>query len=720
MVDEQTRLTEPATAGLPRGPSPAQFGTTQQANQTWLADGMARLVAGLAATFENRRLLIAQPAMLIVGMLAYRAAPSEPHIWALAGIFAATVAAFWITRTQFLMSQFSLLAGGIALGACLLPVHGALFGTSMLRGAAFGTFQMQVDAIHSDDGSDARIIVSHIVRQGEGFDPGIRRARLFMPSAIRPDVGDTITARVRFYGVPGPVIPDGYDSQFQSYFDGIGAFGSVIGDMETVAVADQWALGALFSHLRFAIGARIDAALDGEADAIARALVIGDQGQISDETRDKMASAGLAHVLAISGLHLTLVAGGVFAGLRMGLGASQWASLKWDLKRVAAMGGIATGLFYLSISGASVSAVRATIMLVLVFGAVLAGRRALTMRNVALAALFVIITDPASIFRPSFQLSFAAVVALVGTYETYRPQHFGERGPLSRFARFLGGLSLTSLIAGLATALFAAFHFQQVAPLGILGNLFAVPLLSFVVLPSAFLGVLVMPLGFDALFFTVTGWGIDNIVHIATWVSGMSAGWTSAPPINASALLIGAAALCWLAIFEGRWRFAGIIVAIPLLGLVGVAARPDMMIADSTQAVALRLDDRLRLVAGRDGTFAVRAWEERFQEPIDPLDAADKLRHCDSEACYYATGDGVFVSLVSTQAAFAEDCRQADLIVTRLTAPSACKNFATVIDREVLLTGGVHWVRWQGGEVSIRPAIADPNRPWRIAARSGD
>ncbi len=714
MADEQIRLDEAAPVRPVRRPVPQLVPPGQGSNPASAQRAVASLSAAFEGALDNRRLVIALPAALIGGILIYRYLPDEPQLWALLALLASALVACWCMRHRYPEYQLSLLGAGVAFGACLLPVHGALFGTEMLRGAAFGTFQMRVDAIHSDDGSDARIIVSDVERLDEGFTPPVRRARLFMPSEARPEVGETIEARVRFYAVPAPVIPNGYDSQFQSYFDGIGAFGSVIGDVTQIAPADAHAFAALFSRIRFAIGARIDAALSGVPDAIARALVIGDQGQIPDETREHMASAGLAHVLAISGLHLTLVAGGVFAGLRMGLALSQWASLNLDLKRIAAVGGMATGLFYLSISGGSVSAIRATIMLMLVFGAVLAGRRALTMRNVALAALFVILTDPASIFRPSFQLSFAAVVALVGIYETFRPSGSTDRSVFAKFLRFLGGLSLTSLIAGGATALFAAYHFQQMAPLGVLGNLLAVPVLAFVVLPSAFLGVLVIPLGIDALFFNVTGWGIERILWIAEWVSGLSVGWTSSPPLTPVVLLIGGLALCWLAFFEGRWRFAGILAAVPLVALFGPAARPDLLVADTTQAIALRMDGEMRLVAGRDGTFAVNAWQEAIQEPIEPVSTEARSQSCGGAGCYFLAEGGQAVSFVTDRSAFAEDCRAADLVLTRLTAPRSCADHATVIDRMSLLQRGVHWVRWQGGTLEVRPSIADPTRPWRI------
>ncbi len=157
---------------------------------------------------------------------------------------------------------------------------------------------------------------------------------------------------------------------------------------------------------------------------------MGDQSLISDETRDVMAASGLAHVYSISGLHLSLVAGGVFFLLRFGLASMSGWTQALPVKKIAAVGGILAACFYLLLAGgfANVPALRSTIMLGLIFGAILAGRRALTMRNVAIAALAIIVIDPASVFRASFQLSFAAVAALIGVYELPRKPRGARAG----------------------------------------------------------------------------------------------------------------------------------------------------------------------------------------------------------------------------------------------------------------------------------------------------
>lgn len=470
-------------------------------------------------------------------------------------------------------------------------------------------------------------------------------------------------------------------------------------------------------ELRRDISGRIDAVLDGEAASIGRAMVVGDQSTIVDETRNVMSAAGLAHIYSISGLHMSLVAGGMFALLRLLLASMHGVAQAVPIKKLAAIGGIVTACGYLLLAGGvgNVPAFRSMLMLALVFGAVLAGRRALTMRNVALAAMVIILIDPASIFRASFQLSFTAVVALIGVYEMPRRPMVGKRGFFGRVGNVLWTTALTSLIAGSATLLFSAYHFQQTAPLGVLGNVLALPVVSLVIMPAAMIGLLVMPLGLEGIFFTVMGWGIERMLDVARLVAGWSAGLDSNPLLTATALMIGLAALAWFAFLEGWWRYAGPILAIPVVLAFGFDVRPDVLIADTTQAVAVRTDAGLGLLGGRAGSFAVNVWSDQYQEVIAPEPVG---RHCDSLACV-VLANGFSVSLVKGPEAFDEDCARNELVVTRLRAPATCRAVTTVIDADDLARGGVQWLRWDAGRgaFDIRPAIPSLTRPWRVSPR---
>lgn len=442
---------------------------------------------------------------------------------------------------------------------------------------------------------------------------------------------------------------------------------------------------------------------------------MGDQSGITDDTRELMATSGLAHIYSISGLHLSIVAGGMFWLVRLCLAALPGAAVRLPVKKLAACSGLIASGGYMLLAGglANVPALRSAIMLALIFGAVLVGRRALTMRNVAIAALLIIIIDPSSVFRPSFQLSFAAVVALIGAYEVPRKAQLVDRAWPMRVGSVVWATGTTSFIAGTATLLFSAFHFQQTAPLGVLGNLLVLPLVSLIIMPAALLSVLAMPFGLETVFVQVMGWGIDRMVDGATLVAGWSKGFTANPLLTETALVIGVAGLAWFAFLRNWWRLLGPALALPLILLCGLDSRPDLLIADSTQAIAMRLEDGgLGLISGKTGSFAVDVWSQHYQQTIQPT-APGVL--CDSLACI-ARNDRYSIAVIKNAAAFEEDCGLHDLIITRLAKPVLCQN-KQVIDASDLSQGGVHWLLWNTAtsQFDVRTAIPNVTRPWRVS-----
>ena len=348
-------------------------------------------------------------------------------------------------------------------------------------------------------------------------------------------------------------------------------------------------------------------------------------------------------------------------------------------------------------------------MILLVFGAVLFGRRALTMRNVAITGLIVVATDPASVFRPSFQLSFAAVVALVGAYENFRSERLKDASLWAHAWAYGKGIVVTSLVAGAATLLFSVYHFQQTSPLGVVGNLLSLPLVGFIMMPAALLGVLAMPLGLEAPFLAAMGWSIERMLDLARLVAGWSTHLSASPLLTPWALLIGLAALAWFAFLRDRWRLLGPAVAVPLVVLLAVDKPPDVLIADTTQAMAVRGPMRLELADGKPRSFALDVWRETYAEPIETPAAV----RCDSVACIGDSSAGFTYAIVADPAGFEEECGR-DLIVTRIRAPSWCAT--TVVDADDLGAHGVHWLRWNAAldAFEVRPAVGSLERPWRI------
>jgi competence protein ComEC len=391
---------------------------------------------------------------------------------------------------------------------------------------------------------------------------------------------------------------------------------------------------------------------------------------------------------------------------------------------------------YLGISGAHVATQRAYVMLAIMLFAVLVDRRAITLRNVALAAFVVLFISPESLLTASFQMSFAATIALVAAYEeltawSYRrprladPRAYGITGKAWRFA---AGLFITSLVAGLATTPFAIYHFQRMAPLTLLANLLAMPFLTLVVMPMAFLAVLLMPFGLESLPLAILNWGLGWIIGVAEWTSGLTgeAGGVRMAPALALAFLV--AGFLWLALWRRSWRLFGLIpigLAVPITVL---APRPDILVSPAGSAAAIRgSDGRLSVVTGPGSRFAVENWLRADADPrgSDAPNLSDGIV-CDPLGCIAGIDDDAKLSVVLRPGAFAEDCHLADVIVSRFDAPAICQEKAIVIDRERLATYGAHALYHVGTDDSGHPryriATAYPavQRPWMPAFSSGE
>lgn len=673
------------------------------------------LAQAIGSATGARRSFVLLPFAMILGMMVYAQLPFEPHPIAQVSVAFALCSVVVLLRNSPRVIASSLVLA-FWVGFCLLALHGWMFGTSMLARPTYGAFEAKVAEVLSVTDDAQRVVVYDFRTVAGDKAPAIRMARIVTPPEPLLRSGDTISGSMRLVPVPGPILPGAYDGQFHSYFSGIGAYGTVTSNFALVAPGDRNNLSSWIEEARSVIGRRIDAVLDGASAAIGRAMVMGDQSAITDETRELMATSGLAHIYSISGLHLSIVAGGMFWLVRVGLAALPITSRSLPVKKMAAFCGLAAAIAYMALAGglANVPALRSALMLSLIFGAVLAGRRALTMRNVAIAALMIIVIDPSSVFRPSFQLSFAAVIGLIGTFELPRKAAETQASWARRLFSTVWATALTSFIAGTATLLFSAYHFQQTAPLGVIGNVLVLPVVSLVIMPFALLSVLAMPFSLESPFLQIMGWGIDRMVDGAALVAAWSEGMTGNPLLTSVALMIGIAALGWFAFLNNWWRFLGPALALPLVLLVGFEQRPDLLIADTTQAVALRTADSVGLITGKTGSFAVDVWGQHYQQSIAPS-ATGAL--CDSLGCIART-DQFSVAVVKNAAAFAEDCGLHDLLIARLRAPDTCHN-KQIIDADDLRIGGVHWLAWNASEnqFDIRTAIPNVTRPWRVAPR---
>jgi competence protein ComEC len=378
--------------------------------------------------------------------------------------------------------------------------------------------------------------------------------------------------------------------------------------------------------------------------------------------------------------------------------------------------------FYLLLSGAEVATQRAFIMTAIVLIGVMCDRPALTLRTICVAALVQLAISPESIVHPSFQMSFAATLALVAAYERGLPWLSAEPGtPLAARIALWGGreiaaLVLASLVAGLATTLFAAYHFHRLAPYGVVANLLAMPAISIWVMPAGLLGLIALPFGFDRPFWWLMGEGIDWMIVVATWVASLPGAVGRIHAFGVGPLLLGTAGLVAMCLLRSPLRWTGLaMIALCVIG-AWATPRPDILVSADAGMVAVRdAGGMLRVMASRRDGFALREW---LAADGDARSDADKSLgegvRCDPIGCVARLADGRAVAMVLTAEGMIEDCEVAAFVVTARNAPPACA--ATIIDRNAARAGGAAaaWARSQGFAVEVaRPETYQ--RPWTQA-----
>ncbi len=659
----------------------------------------------LGATIEREmeagRGFLWLPVLFGAGIVIYFALPAEPSGIALFLAAALLVIAAGRSRERVVLFRTLAAFAAVVAGVAVMKARTDIAAAPVLGREMTTTVTGWVSAREAASRGGVRVLlrVDHIDKLRPERTPETVRVTI-RSKADGIAVGDAIAVLARLRPPTGPTLPGGYDFARADYYQGVGAAGFAYGAARPAEIGPPplgIRLATPVAHIRQGIRERIIAALPGDNGQIAAALVMGDRRGISESTQEAMRASGLGHILAISGLHMVLVAGSAFWLIRALLALSPALAINRPIRKWAAAGALAVGAVYLAISGSGVSTQRAFIMLAVMLVAVMIDRRAITLRNVAVAALIVLFLEPESVLTASFQMSFAATLALVAGYEAIREHaerglrlaEVSERGVLARLMLSARSLFLTSLIAGLATTPFAIYHFQRAAPLTLIANLLAMPVVGLVVMPMAFFAVLLMPFGLEAVPLAAMGWGLDWIVFVARTTAAWSEDWGGIPMAPAAALLCVVAGFLWLALWHERWRLLGLVplaVAIPIFVL---APRPDILVDQNGTTAAVRgADGRYRIVGLKANRFAVETWlrADADQRPIS--DALSEGVTCDAIGCVTGLANGMTVAVSLKPAAFADDCHLAQVVVSRFAAPDRCRETATVIDRGALKEGG--------------------------------
>src|ERR1700754_3656319 len=552
---------ETARAG---GFAPSGFGTW--ASLVTKLQGWARAEAGAG------RLLPWIPVAFGTGIAFYFAAAREPVAW-VTGVAAAALctAAFLLRRQKAFPAavMIAALAAGFATATLKTArvAHGVL-ARPMFSVSLKGFVETREERERTD-----RFVLRVVQMESPRAQAKLQRVRLSEKKGTAPAGGSFVELKARLQPPLAPLRPGSYDFGRDLYFQGIGASGFVTGGITAheppVVGGLSLRYAAFMQDLRDAIDARIHTALEGDKRAIATALLTGRRDAITTPVNDAMFISGLGHVLSISGYHIAVVAGVVFFVVRALLALSPALTSGYPIKKWAAASALAASLFYLLLSGAEVATQRSFFMTAVVLIAVMVDRRAVTFRTLSVAAMIVLVLAPEALVHPSFQMSFAATLGLVALVQIGMPNLFAspDHSATARIAlwggREIAMLFMASMIAGLATTPYAAFHFHRVTPFGVLANLGAMPVVSALVMPAGLLGLLAAPFGLDGVFWWLMGIGIDWMIMVSRWVAalpgavGHIAAFGIAPLIAASLGLI----LMGLLRTPLRWSGAFVLVA---------------------------------------------------------------------------------------------------------------------------------------------------------------
>jgi competence protein ComEC len=658
------------------------------------------LAAMVAA--ERDRAVLWLPVFMGAGVLVYYDLRFEPPVWAGAAVVLPVVL-LAITLRRFGWQR----GVASALAACAIGFAAAQFATARAPppDTTLPTHATQVTGtVRSLEAlPDSRRVMLEAVRLDDGPTPLARflRIRLRRNDNLMLGTGDTVRIRALVRAPGPPTYPGGWDLQRDAFYSGLGGSGFALGPVELLSKGVPAAPLRLVQRLREIIADRVSAVIPGSAGAFAVTLLTGFQNAMPEADHDAFRAAGLAHLLAVAGLHIGVVMGFALVLARNAFAASEHASLFWPTKQLAAVVALAAGLCYALLTGLHLPVQRSFLMASLFTLSVLAGRQAISLRGLAVAATALMLAEPQEVPGVSFQMSFSAVLGLISGYAALRPwlNRLHGKSLWRRFGAYVLALALTSALAGTASAPYGAYHFGRVQVYFVIANMVAVPLTALWVLPVGLLSLALMPFGLEFLLLKPMGWGAEAVVWVARTTTAWPASTLEVPHIPAWGLAVLSLGIAWLGLWQTRLRLAG--VAAIALGLASPALTrpPDLLVSDDARLIAVRTDAGVWMQS-RPGAskFARDAWLQYWSEGAPHLiptegNAADGAIVCTPEQCMLRPRPDVLAAMLVRGATHPDGCAAASVIVAAEPARRLCpKPWPQLVDRFTV---------WRDGPVAI-------------------
>jgi competence protein ComEC len=666
---------------------------------------------------ERGRFILLLPIAMGSAILIYFSLNTEPPLWlslVLPGLSLISLVIVWrLPPARFAAAL--LVAGSFGFAraewrtASMPPLMNVPYGAIPLTGRVAG-----IDLLPEG----RRITLANAQMQDEAAFRRTIRVRLRNDDSTPIMAGDEVSLRAMLFRQDRPAYPGGWDFGRDAFFQVLGASGFALSDVTILHQAPQTNFAALVQNLRNKIAARIMAVLPVSTGAVAVTLLTGFQQAMPGGERQAFVTAGLAHILAVAGLHVGIVMGLFFGAARFALSRFERVALHINGKAAAALIALAAGAAYALLTGAHLPILRSLAMASLVTLGVLAGRRAISLRGLGLAAMVLMLATPEVVIGVSFQMSFSAVLALIAGYAALKDnvsQPRAERTPVRRLASNIFALAYTSLLAGGASMPFAAFQFQQIQPYWILANLIAVPLTAFWVMPLGLFALALMPFGLAAFALLPMGWGISIIVWLTQEISAWPGAMLRIQPVSGIAILCFAFGLVWLCLWRSLPRLAGI--AFMLAGFIIYASSrpPDALVSPDAKLIAIRMATEVLLHRQpKAASYTVAQWQSVWGDlPLQNFDPTVPQQNvtCQDTGCLFATENGpIMLALVPPYTG----CKAAVLILAAEPLRGACDAPGhLVIDRFSVWRDGAMavWISPHGFYLRTDRQVQG-SRPW--------
>lgn len=509
-----------------------------------------------------------------------------------------------------------------------------------------GEIQSVEEKLSSTGKLSNRVVLSQLSSRESKYLP--QQVRLTLRGELPAMLpGQWLRVRAKLLPLSGPTHPGGFNFRQHAYFKGIEATGYNMGKPRVIKSLPSQSFQMKLERFRQSVTQVLRKGLPEPQGGIAAALTTGDRSGIPDDVRETFVASGLAHILAISGLHLSIVAGLIFFMIRKGAALIPPLALRVNTKKIAAMGAIIVTGLYLGLSGFGVPAQRAFLMTSLIMVAILINRNAFSLRTVAFAATVILLVTPENLFGPSFQLSFSAVVGLIAAYEAWQnpiERWLGQGGFMRKLCVYFGGVAFTSLIATLATMPFTIMTFNQFTLMSIFANMLAVPLTAFFIMPSALLTIVSMLLGLEEFTLPLLGYAIELLQHIAQYASAVPGSQVLVPaPSPPSFYLIVLGGL-WFCLWSQSWRYFGAVLMLMGIVLLVLTPRPHILIDGQGKLVAICGDDgQIYVTSKRKGKFQREMWLRSLGE------STVSLMPCEGDFCEMTVQGKVIQVMIAPQ-----------------------------------------------------------------------